>query len=194
MDNGTELKLDFENAPILTGDYYKLSYSIGDEVYSKLDDIEVAAVDDVYDEIKSITIGAIDFSKIYTRRYTDEFTLETPTGVTNISGITTIGVTIEFTGMTTDSVTLMPDSIALKNVPSGKTAAITSKSLRVTICGSPASVKLAKTNGVEAAVDLSSAAAGVREYPVSIDFGELQNVWVYVSDGASAPAVNVEIK
>ena len=189
-----ELKLDFENSPILTDDYYKLSYSIGDEVYSKLEDIEVAAVDDVYDEIESITIGTIDFSKIYTRSYTEEFTLEMPTGVTNISGITTIGVTIEFSGMTTDSVTLMPDAISLINVPSEKTAAITSKSLRVTICGSPASVKLAKTNGVEAAVNLSSASAGVREYPVSIDFGELQNVWVYVSDGASAPAVNVEIK
>ena len=189
-----ELKLDFANLPLLTDDYYKLSYSIGDEVYSKLDDIEIAAVDDVYDEITAITIGTIDFSKIYTKSHTFEFTLEMPTGVTNISGITTIGVTIEFSGMTTDSITLTPDAITLKNVPSGKTATITSKSLRVTICGSSASVKLAKTNGVEATVTLPATSAGIREYPVSIDFGELQNVWAYVSDGASAPAVNVEIK
>ncbi|MBQ6552113.1 MAG: hypothetical protein IJL83_00620 [Clostridia bacterium] len=189
-----ELKLDFTNTPMLTDDYYKLTYSIGDETYSELEDIEIAAVDDVYEEISSITIGTLDFSRIYSRSYTTEFTLDMPTGVTNISGITTVGVTIEFTGMTTDSITILPEDIILKNVPSGKTAAITSKSLRVTICGSSASVKLAKSNGVEAAVTLSATSAGVREYPVSINFGELQNVWVYVSDGASAPAVNVEIK
>ena len=188
------LKLEFENAPLLTSDYYTLTYSIGDESYSELDDIEIAAVDDVYNDIEAITIGTLDFSKIYTKSYTTEFTLEMPTGVTNISGITTVGVTIDFDSITTDSITLLPEDVVIKGTPAGKTAIVTSKSLRVTICGHSSSVKTAKTNGIEATVTLSATSAGIREYPASIDFGELQNVWVYVAEGASAPSVNVEIK
>ncbi len=188
------MKLDFINAPSLTGNFYDLTYSIGDEKYHKLDDIEIAATDGVFDDITEINIGAIDFSKIYTKSYTTEFTVEMPSGVTNISGITTVGVTIEFSSMTTDSITLMPDQIVVKSVPSGKTAEITSKSMRVTICGAFDSVRLAKEGGVRATVSLPATAAGIREYPVSIDFGELENVWVYVSEGASVPAVNIEIK
>ena len=188
------LKLEFANAPQLTGDYYTLTYHIGDESYSRLEDIEIAAVDDVYDDITAISIGTLDFSKIYTKSYDTEFTLEMPNGVTNISGITTVGVTIDFDALTTDSIIFTPDDIVVSGTPSGKTATITSKSLRVTICGAPASVKSAKTDGIKATVTLSATSAGIREYPVSIDFGELNNVWVYVPAGASAPAVNVEIK
>ena len=117
-----------------------------------------------------------------------------PTGVTNISGITTVEVTITFSSMSTDSITLLPDSIVIQGTPSGKIAEITSKSLRITICGSSDSVKAAKNGGVSALVRLSTTSSGIRQYPVDISFGELNNVWVYVADGASAPAVNVEIK
>lgn len=187
------LTLEFSNMPLLSKDYYKVTFSIGDESRLELEDIEIAASDQVYDSIDSISIGTIDFSKLHTKSYTTEFALEMPDGVTNISGIDTVEVTIEFTGgIMTDSIVLMPQDITI--TPSGKNAEIVSKSLRVNICGSPDSVKAAKTNGVEATVSLPSTAAGVREYPVSIDFGELQNVWVYVAEGASAPAVNIEIK
>ena len=194
MRKTVPLKLEFVNAPEFTADFYRLTYTIGDESLNVPEDIEIAAVDDVFEEIESITIGKLDFEKIHSKSYTEEFTLEMPTGVTNISGITTVEVTITFNSMSTDSITFLPDSITIQGTPSGKTAEITSKSLRVTICGSSDSVKAAKNGGVSALVRLSTTSSGIRQYPVDISFGELNNVWVYVADGASAPAVNVEIK
>ena len=194
MRKTVPLKLEFVNAPEFTTDFYRLTYTIGDESFNVPEDIEIAAVDDVFEDIESITIGKLDFEKIHSKSYTEEFTLEMPTGVTNISGITTVEVTITFSSMSTDSITLLPDSIVIQGTPSGKTAEITSKSLRITICGSSDSVKAAKNGGVSALVKLSTTSAGIRQYPVDVSFGELNNVWVYVAEGASAPAVNVEIK
>lgn len=180
------LKIDTVNGPEFDNDYCRISYSPVE--------IEIAAVDDVYETVESVSIGTLDFSKIYTKTYSEEFTLEMPAGVTNISGITTVEVTVTLSTFSTDSITIMPDDIKIIGTPSGKTASITSKSLRVSICGSPVSVDVAKVEGVSASVKLSAASAGIREYPVEISFGELKNVWVFVSSGASAPAVNIEIK
>lgn len=180
------LKIETVNGPEFDNDYCRISYSPGE--------IEIAAVEDVYESIESVTIGTLDFSKISAKTYSEEFTLEMPAGVTNISGITTVEVTVSFSTFSTESVTVMPDDIKILGTPAGKTAAITSKSLRVTICGSPVSVDMAKLEGISAEVRLSAASAGIREYPVEISFGDLKNVWVYIADGASAPSVNIEIK
>ena len=180
------LKLDTLNAPGFEGDYCKVDFTPRE--------IEIAAVDDVYDDIESISIGALDYSKISDDNYTEEFVLDMPFGVTNISGITSVEVKVTLNSVSTDSVTITPDKISVTNTPKGKSASITSKSLRVSICGSPASVEAAKANGISATVDLFGASIGAREYPVNITFGDLRNVWVYIPEGASNPAVNVEIK
>ena len=180
------LKLDTVNGPEFDGDFIRISYSPSE--------IEIAAVDDVYDGIESISIGTLDFSKISEKSHTEEFTLDIPAGVTNISGITTVEVTVTFSSFATDTLTIAPDQIGIVNTPKGKTASITSKSLRVSICGSTASVAAAKADGVRAEVDLSGASAGTREYAVDVIFDDLHNVWVFVPHGASAPAVNVEVK
>ena len=181
------IKLDVLNAPQLDGNYSKVSYSPIE--------IEIAATDDVYDTIDSISVGPLDYSGIYEKTYTNEFELEMPPGVTNISGVKSVEVKVELKSLSTDSVTITPENITFINVPEGKTASITSKSLRVSICGLPASVEAAKANGISAIVDLSGASAGIREYTtVDIAFGSIRNVWVYIPEDSSAPSVNVEIK
>ena len=189
------LRLDFANSPAFSDGFYTITYSIGDETFDSLENIDIAVVDDVYDEINNIIIGTLDFTKIHDKTYSEEFALEMPTGVTNISGVNLIGVTIKFNGIYTDVITVSPDKISVSGVPEGKTATVASSSLRVSVCGSAAAIKAAKQSGVTAEVSIDGTiAGGIREYPVTVKFGDVKNVWVYVAEGAAAPSVNVEIK
>ena len=189
------LRLEFANSPTFTDGCYTVTYSIGDETFSKLENIDIAVVDDVYDDINDIIIGTLDFTKIHDKSYSEEFTLEMPTGVTNISGVNLIGVKIDFDKVYTDVITIPTEKISVTGTPSGKTATVASSSLRVSVCGSAAAIKSAKQSGVSAVVTLDgTVSGGIREYPVAVKFGDVKNVWVYVAEGSAAPSVNVEIK
>jgi len=84
------LEVELQNAPSFSDGFYQMSYSVDGKIIDDIDKIEIAAIDDIYDEISSITLGTLDFNKISTKKYTEEFTVEMPTGVTNISGISSV--------------------------------------------------------------------------------------------------------
>jgi len=189
------LEVELQNAPSFSDGFYQMSYSVDGKIIDDIVKIEIAAIDDIYDEISSITLGTLDFNKISTKKYTEEFTVEMPTGVTNISGISSVTVTVSFSSMATDTITILPENISFLSPPVGKNASITSKSVRVNICGSAAAVKEAKKAGLKGTVSLSGASTGgIREYPLTVSFGDIKNVWVYLPEGVTAPSVNIELK
>lgn len=189
------LKLELQNAPAFSNNFYELTYSVDGKTIENPNEIEIAVVDDMYNEISSITLGTLDFTKISTKEYTEEFTIQMPSGVINISGISSVTVTVSFSSMATETVTILPKNISLLGTPVGKSASITSKSVRVNICGSAAAVRAAKAAELKGLVYLSGASTGgIREYPLTVSFGELKNVWVYLPEETPAPSVNIELK
>lgn len=185
------LSVDFINCPDLSKDYCDVTYYVDNK---KIEEIDIAVTDDKYDEVNELSVGKIDFSSINSKKYSQELVLEMPAGVTNASGIDSVTVTLNFKGVMSSSILFDANDIVKNNIPAGKDAVVTSRTVRVSICGSAESVGLAQ-NEARASVDLSGTeSGGIKEYPLLISFGELQNVWVYVADNLTPPTVNVEIK
>lgn len=189
------LKLEFTNVGNIEKEFYKVTYSVDGNVVDDIDEIEIAVIDDIYDEIDAITLGTIDFSKINKREYSEEFVISMPTGVTNISGISSVTITIKFENLLIDTVTILPANISVDSAPLGKMHSIVSKSVRVTVCGSTAAVKAAKKAELKGRVSLAGASTGgIREYPLEVSFGNIENIWIFLPEGTTAPSVNIELK
>lgn len=185
------LSVDFINQPKLTDDFYSVSYYVDNK---KIDEIDIAVTDDKYDAVTELSVGKIDFSTINKSKTVKDITLDMPVGVTNASGIDTISVIIDFKNLSSSSISFEPNNIELRNIPNDKNATVKSRSVRVSICGFDNSLKNAE-KFAKAYVDLSGAeSGGTKEYPLIVDFVDLENVWVYVADNLNPPTVNVEIK
>ena len=152
--------------------------------------IDIAGEADVVSKYQTITLPtAIDFSAINLKNNTFEMEIPMPTGVKNVSNITTAKVTVNlsgFTETTIDAATFEP-----VNIPEGKTATIITKTLPVNLIGSQAQISRLTPASIYGTVDMAKLADqnGNVEVPVTINISGATSCWVY---GQYTVQVNVQ--
>ena len=100
-------------------------------------------------------------------------TVSLPSGVTNASGTDEIVVTVEPTGISTRTFTVQIQSPNITNVPDGMSV-VGVYSLNVSVRGDSATIEKIRAYNIIARVDLSGAAAGENERPVSFSFSQFE--------------------
>ncbi len=117
--------------------------------------IRVAGSEAALEELDELVLGTIDLSKISgMTRYDMDLVL--PTGVTNITGVTKVGVIVRVKERQTKVFTVGPDQIQLLNVPEGMKATLVSQSLTITIRGTQEQLDQLTAGEILVKVDLSA--------------------------------------
>lgn len=153
--------------------------------------ITIASTEDVLAGITEITLDAIDFNSLdpTTTQLTQNITL--PTGCINLNDEQQAKVSLDLKGYTSTVVTI--SDIDVKNVPSGYTAQVTTKSINLSIAGPKDIISEITNEDITATVDLSTLADGFegsQEMPVIIGMSQLNKCWCFNSEST----VNVSVK
>ena len=119
--------------------------------------IQVAGAEQVLEKLENLNLGTLDLSKVMESGKTT-FQVVLPEGVDNITGIETVEVTVEFTGLVTKQLTVT--NIRATNVPVALTAKILNKSLVITMRGTAKQLEKLKAEDITVYVDFSGAEAG----------------------------------
>lgn len=116
--------------------------------------IRVAGSEAALEGLEEIVLGSIDLSKINAMtRY--DLDLVLPTGVTNITGVTKVGVIVRVKERQTKTFEITQDQIQLINVPEKMQAILVSQNLTVTIRGTQEQLDQLTAGDIQVQVDLS---------------------------------------
>lgn len=144
--------------------------------------ITIASTEDVLKDLTKITLDPIDFNSLdpTTTQLTRNITL--PAGCMNLSDEQQAKVSFDLSEYTSTVVTI--SDIELKNVPSGYTAQVATKSINVSIAGPKDVISEITEEDISATVDLSTLADGFegsQEMPVIIGMSQLNKCWCFNS-------------
>ncbi|MCD7917593.1 MAG: hypothetical protein LUF84_03910 [Clostridiales bacterium] len=141
-----------------------------------LETVLISGTEETLSSISELKVGTIDLSQVITsEEYT--FTLQMPEGVTNESGYTTVTVSVQISGLTTQKVET--SDIRLVNVPDGITATLITESLEVRIRGDEATMALLTADDVYVEADLSEIdanATGTCTVPAEVKVQGMSNI------------------
>lgn len=140
--------------------------------------IEIAGDSETISKYQTLTLATpINFLDVTPENNTFTVAIPVPNGVTNISKVETATVTFNLNGYSQTELTT--DNISIINVPEGKQAELTTKSIRVTIVGTIAQVTKLTGESVFCTVDLSSITdpSGSIEVPVTITVNNADSCW-----------------
>ncbi len=163
--------------------------------------IEIAGDGETVSKYTSLTLATpINFLDVTPSNTTFQVAIPVPSGVTNISRVETATVTFNMNGYSETELTT--NNISVINVPEGKTAELSTRSLTVRIIGTAAQISKLTGNSVFCTVDLSSVTdpSGSIEVPVTVTVNNAESCWatgtytahVTVSDDVSSAAVAQE--
>ena len=117
----------------------------------------------------SITLGKINLAEI-TKSQTQDFTINLPEGVTNLTGVTEAEVSITFTGLSTKEFTI--EKIQKINVPAGMEAELITEKLTVVVRGPSAQIAKLTEEDISVIVDFTGAEADTSTFKATIVFSE----------------------
>lgn len=136
----------------------------------------ISGTEETLSSISELKVGTIDLSQVITsEEYT--FTLQMPEGVTNESSYSTVTVSVQISGLTTQKVET--SDIRLVNVPDGITATLITESLEVRIRGDEATMALLTADDVYVEADLSEIdanATGTCTVPAEVKVQGMSNI------------------
>lgn len=124
------------------------------EVFIDPQTIRVAGSEAALEGLDELVLGNVDLSKISgMTRYDMDVVL--PTGVTNITGVTRVGVIVRVKERQTKTFVITSDQIQLINVPENMDATLVSQSMTVTIRGTQEQLDQMTAGDIQVQVDLS---------------------------------------
>lgn len=153
--------------------------------------ITIASTEDVLGGLTEITLDPVDFNQLAptTTQVTRNITL--PTGCVNLSDEQQAKISFNLSGYTSTVVTV--SDIKLKNVPTGYSAQVSTKSIDISMAGPKDIISEITTENISATVDLSTLAEGFegsQELPVIIGMSQLNKCWCFNSE----TTVNISVK
>jgi YbbR domain-containing protein len=114
-----------------------------------------------------LVVGTVDLSDIQDTVLT--YPVNLPAGVTNLSGVTSVDVTVKFVGLTT--VTIPVREFVTVNVPEGMKVDLNTKHLDIVVRGPMATMLKLKEEDIIVTVDFAGVEPGTMEsYPVTVTF------------------------
>lgn len=123
-----------------------------------------AVLEDLGDEI---VVGVIDLGDIRDTVLT--YPINLPAGVTNLSGVTSVDVSIRFVGVTTSTISVR--KFVTVNVPEGMEVDMNTKHLDIVVRGPAATMQKLDEEDIIVTVDFAGKEPGPMEsYPVTITF------------------------
>jgi hypothetical protein len=136
--------------------------------------------------LDSINLGELTKDTVLTYNIADLL----PEGVTNISGIEKVNVTIKFPDLKMK--TFQVSQILPQNVPAGMHAQILTKELAVTLRGPAALINALTADQIQALVDFSAAELGTDTYKVTFRINGAEGVGAvnsYTVSATVSPAI-----
>lgn len=115
--------------------------------------------------LESIVIGTVDLARVISSGEM-EFAIPLPENVKNVSGVETAKVSVTIEGLETQTVQVT--DLDVINVPSGRTAALVTKSLEVMVRGTEEALALVRPYNLRAVADLSELTGAVGDYNVPV--------------------------
>lgn len=143
--------------------------------------IEVAAPANVLTNLSEVSLAPIDFSKVSPSTNSFDVDVSLPSTCKNLSNIPTAKVTLDLSGLSTKSIAVT--NFNVKNLSSGKQAAIYTKALNVTVVGPREEITKLTENNLVAEIDMSDNEnfTGHTEMPVTFSISNAPSSWVYGS-------------
>lgn len=127
--------------------------------------IQVAGSEQLLEGLDKLDLGEVDLSKV-TEDTVLELPIVLPEGVTNLTGVTSVKLTISFTDLVTK--TLSVSAVEKIHVPNGMNADVMTKTLDVTLRGSQEQIDRVTAADVVIVVDFSDAEPGSATYEAKI--------------------------
>ena len=131
--------------------------------------IRISGSEKLLDGLQELVIGSVDLSTVETDTVLT-FPIVLPEGVTNLSGITDVAVTIDFDNLVTKKFTV--DNIKVINVPEGMEYDLMNEVLEVTLRGSSTQITNLDPENISIVVDLSGKEAGTFTVKASIEVNQ----------------------
>lgn len=130
--------------------------------------IKVAGSESVLETLEEIILGTINLGEL-TEDTERTFPVELPSGVTNLTGVTEVKVTVEFPELLTKTFTVT--KVTAANVPEGLEADIVTQELAVTVRGPKELVEKMTEADIAAVVDFTNAQVGTFTMKANIAMG-----------------------
>lgn len=127
------------------------------EITMDVSSIQVSGTEAALQNLDSITVGTVNLGELE-EDATLPFTINLPEGIGNVTGISTVLVTVKFTNL--DVKTLNITNIVPVNVPEGKEPEIMTKALDIRFRGPKDLVELLQPENVTVTVDFADALDG----------------------------------
>lgn len=127
--------------------------------------IRVSGSEKMLEELKELVVGSIDLATIEGDT-TLTFPINLPEGVTNLSGVSEVAVTIDFDNLSTKKISI--SNIQVVNVPEGMEYDLMNEVLEVTLRGNSVLIGMLNADDVSAVVDLSGKEPGTFTVKASI--------------------------
>lgn len=128
--------------------------------------ISVAGEPDDIADVTSISLGSLDLSKV-TGNQSFTYNIVLPSGLTNVSEVTTATVTVEISGLATSEVST--NQIELINVPSGFRAKAVTQTKDILVRGTESAVAKVDGSRIRIVVDLSNAPSASGRYTLDAE-------------------------
>lgn len=119
--------------------------------------IKVAANETTLADLKEYVLGTINLGEL-AEDSEQVFPIELPVGVTNLTGVTEVKVTVQFPKLLTKTLTVT--NVVAANVPAGMEADIVTKELSITVRGPKELVEKITAEDITASIDFTNAQAG----------------------------------
>ena len=126
--------------------------------------ISVAGSPDDIEDLTSISLGTIDLGKVVNDEEAFTFDIVLPSGLTNVSEVTTATVTVKIRGLVTETVSAT--QIETINVPAGYRAQAVTQSKDVLVRGTEDAVAGINASHIRIVADLSDTPAAAGRYTV----------------------------
>lgn len=139
---------------------------------------EIAGDAETISKYKTLMLATpINFADVTPDNCEFAIAIPVPNGVTNISKVETATVKINLNGYSKTQ--LLTNNISVTNMPEGKKAEITTKSLRVEIVGTAAQISKLTADSIFCTIDLSSVTdpTGSIEVPVTVSVLNADSCW-----------------
>ena len=138
--------------------------------------IKVSGSDKLLDGLDSIVLGSVDLEEIL-EDTTLEFAVTVPEGVENLSNVTEVFVTVEFSGLAVRTMSI--SKILVTGLPAGMSYEIGTKKLEVTLRGPADIIAALDPEYISVLVDLSGGTLGEDLYEAKVIVDDsYQNVGV----------------
>lgn len=143
--------------------------------------ILIAGTQEALQSLDSVNLEPIDFSTLRNEKATFSLAIDIPTDCKNISNESYAKVTLDLSSLT--SKTLTVEQFKVQGLSSEYSAAVTQKSLEITVIGSKSEIDLLTASDITAVIDTtdSNGMTGSVSMPVTFAFKNEKSCWVYGS-------------